>query len=198
MSTRKKHLRRRIILTVVLLFALIVGSFSFVSMTHKPHKLWTWIAPLYVKPPPVSVTAHEFIMLPPGAPLPSEQECASRVRRSSWEPRPDNAAANQRIPTEEQISHLHSTPWDESIGVDPHANTLLMQIKGNFRGTTDEILQWAACKWGVDEDIVRAQAVVESNWEQKKQGGTTQPIVATVHLVLGMVLAVTRVMVFSR
>ena len=35
---------------------------------------------------------------------------------------------------------------------------------GNFAGTTDEILQWAACKWGIDEDIVRAQIAKESCW----------------------------------
>jgi hypothetical protein len=171
LSIRKKHLRRRFILTVVLLFSLIVGGFSFVSMTHKPHKLWTWVAPLYVKPPPASVTAHEFTTLPPGATLPSEQECASRVHRSSWEPRPDNAAANHRLPTEKQLALL--TPWDERIGVDPKANALLSQIKGNFRGTTNEILKWAACKWGIDDYILHAETIVESNWDQKKQGDYT-------------------------
>ena len=41
------------------------------------------------------------------------------------------------------------------------------RVTGNFTGTTDEIIQWAACKWGIDEDIVRAQAAKESYWIQK-------------------------------
>src|SRR5262249_50724408 len=53
------------------------------------------------------------------------------------------------------------------------------RVTGNFTGTTDEILQWAACKWGIDEDIVRAQAVQESYWKQSQlgdcNGGNTQP-----------------------
>lgn len=129
------------------------------------------MAPLTGEASPTTVTAHEFTTLPPGAPLPTEQECASQVRRSSWEPRPDNTIANHRVPTEKQIALL--TPWNEKIGIDPRANALLLQIKGNFSGTTDEILEWAACKWGIDENIVRAQAVVESTWHQNTQGDYT-------------------------
>ena len=33
-------------------------------------------------------------------------------------------------------------------------------------GTTDEIFQWAACKWGVPDDLLRAVAVRESTWHQ--------------------------------
>ena len=41
-------------------------------------------------------------------------------------------------------------------GSDPRANTeIAARVTGNFTGTTDMILQWAACKWGIDEDIVR-------------------------------------------
>ena len=32
------------------------------------------------------------------------------------------------------------------------------RITGSFTGTTDEVLQWTACKWGFDEDHVRAEA----------------------------------------
>ena len=32
-------------------------------------------------------------------------------------------------------------------------------MTGNFVGSTDEIIQWAAWKWGVDEDVIRAVAV---------------------------------------
>ena len=33
-----------------------------------------------------------------------------------------------------------------------------------------EIIQWAACKWGIDEDIVRAQVIKESYWYQSTNG----------------------------
>ena len=47
---------------------------------------------------------------------------------------------------------------------------------GNFTGTTDEIIQWAACKWGFDEDVVRAQIAKESWWCQRNGGDfTTDP-----------------------
>ena len=47
---------------------------------------------------------------------------------------------------------------------------------GNFTGTTDEIIQWAACKWGFDEDTLRAQVAKESYWTQTNLGDwTTTP-----------------------
>ena len=46
----------------------------------------------------------------------------------------------------------------------------LPRVTGDFTGTTDEIIQWAACKWGIDEDIVRAQMAKESWWHQDNKG----------------------------
>lgn len=109
--------------------------------------------------------------LPPGAKLPSEAECAARIHRSSWEPRPENHDANHRVPTQEQLARLG--PWGDAMGLDPRADSLRQQMTGNFTGTTDEILQWVACKWGFDPDIVRAEAVVESYWRQGFQGDHT-------------------------
>lgn len=129
------------------------------------------VASVYTPPPAASTIAGGFTTLPPGALLPGEQACAARVHRSFWEPRSDNAAANQRVPAQQQIAQL--TSWGPAIGVDPKADTLRRQITGNFTGTTDEILQWVACKWGIDENIVRAEAVVESYWQQSYRGDYT-------------------------
>ncbi|MCC6236378.1 MAG: hypothetical protein IT299_02245 [Dehalococcoidia bacterium] len=52
-------------------------------------------------------------------------------------------------------------------------STFATRIDGNFTGTTDEILQWAACKWGFGEDITRARAVTESYWQQSAAGDNT-------------------------
>jgi autotransporter family porin len=54
---------------------------------------------------------------------------------------------------------------------DPKANGVLApRIDGRFTGTTAEILRWAACKWGIDEYMVDAQAAVESWWRQTNLG----------------------------
>jgi hypothetical protein len=44
------------------------------------------------------------------------------------------------------------------------------KVTGRYAGTTDQILNWAACKWGVDGDLLRAVAVQESDWRQDKIG----------------------------
>jgi hypothetical protein len=41
---------------------------------------------------------------------------------------------------------------------------LLPRVDGQFTGTTDEIFQWAACKWGLPDNLIRADAVEESTW----------------------------------
>jgi hypothetical protein len=43
---------------------------------------------------------------------------------------------------------------------------LLQRVTGHFTGTTDEIIQWAACKWGISDNVLRAVAVRESSWYQ--------------------------------
>jgi hypothetical protein len=154
---------------VTLLF-LLVTTVSLTSyIAYRPNSLWKRLT--YTSPPPAPSARVRFTTLPPGAPLPSESECASRVRRNAWEPRPDNYTANHRIPSAQQIAGL--APWDADIGQDPKADTLRRQITGNFTGTTDEIFQWVACKWGIDEDIVRAEAVAESSWYQSQEGDQT-------------------------
>jgi hypothetical protein len=39
-------------------------------------------------------------------------------------------------------------------------------IDGKFTGTTDAILAWGSCKWGLDAGLLRAVAVQESDWRQ--------------------------------
>jgi len=52
----------------------------------------------------------------------------------------------------------------------PFAAAEQARVDGAFTGTTDQILQWAACKWGIDEDVVRAQMAKESWWDQRNEG----------------------------
>lgn len=51
------------------------------------------------------------------------------------------------------------------------ANSVFRQrVTGDFTGTTDELLQWAACKWGFAPDVVRAEAAVATRWHQTPNG----------------------------
>lgn len=98
-----------------------------------------------------------FPMLPPGSGLPSDADCAQRVQRDRWEPRPQNTQANDTIPP----GPVEMQSWSSE-----QADALRARVTGNFTGTTDEIIQWASCKWGFETDLNRAQAVVQSGWDQ--------------------------------
>lgn len=111
-----------------------------------------------------SLPTAYFGTLPPRSTLPSDSNCAARVRHSPWEPRPDNYTANHTIGIAGVPVNGASTAWDV---------TYAPRINGSFTGTTDEILQWGACKWGLDENIQRARAVQESTWYQSQVGDYT-------------------------
>jgi hypothetical protein len=105
-----------------------------------------------------------FKTLPPGAKLPSGAQCARLVRASpSPEIRPANEPFNATI-------GYQVGPGFFVAGDSPLVKTLVPLINGDFTGTTEEILRWAACKWGIDQDIVFAQAAVESWWNQDELG----------------------------
>jgi hypothetical protein len=106
-----------------------------------------------------------FHTLPPGAALPTDAQCAQWVRES---PQPENKAANER---DNHLTGQHVGAHFFPGGDSPQADALLAgRIDGNFTGTTAEILRWAACKWGIDQDVVFAQAAVESWWQQGTLG----------------------------
>jgi hypothetical protein len=102
-----------------------------------------------------------FGTLPPGSTLPSDDDCASRVRRSTREPRPANTNANHTAGVTCSAIGACSV-WSKDL------YDYATRVDGRFTGTTDEILQWGACKWGLDENIQRARAVKESTWYQSQ------------------------------
>jgi len=59
------------------------------------------------------------------------------------------------------------------------ANPYAAYVTGGFVGTTDEIIQWGAAKWGIPVDWVRAQYVKESWWNQTTRGDLTTVADAT-------------------
>jgi autotransporter family porin len=117
-------------------------------------------------PAPAAAPAR-FATLPPGAALPSGSQCATWVRTR---PYPENKGANRRA--NQTTGHPVGAGFFQ--GDDPRAGTrIAARVDGQFTGTTREILRWAACKWGVDEDLVLAQAAIESWWQQGTLGDWT-------------------------
>lgn len=109
-------------------------------------------------PPSMSVPGGRFGTLAPGAALPSGSQCAARVRPAP-EIRPANTTSN------------NNRGGPQYANNDPAYNGWFHRVDGDFAGTTDEIIQWAACKWGIDEDLVRAQIIKESWWNQHNPPG---------------------------
>jgi hypothetical protein len=102
------------------------------------------------------------------APL-SDAEAARRVRRAV-EVRPANVAANAYRPSAGEIERFLGGQRDPYGRLPAQYNPALGRVTGDFVGTTDEILQWAAHKWGIPEDVARAVAVTESFWRQAGYG----------------------------
>jgi hypothetical protein len=117
-------------------------------------------------PAPVAAPAR-FATVPPGAALPSGAQCAAWARAK---PFPENKGVNKRA--NQTVGHSIGTGFFQ--GDDARANSRVApRVDGQFTGTTREILRWAACKWGVDEDLVLAQAAIESWWRQDTLGDWT-------------------------
>jgi hypothetical protein len=144
---------------IVALVALAAMAFA-LPATHK----------IAGSPPPAE---GYFQTVPAGSPttLPDEADCTDQVHRSNWEPRPGNAKPNQTMPDVAAVhSSLATRPRStEADAYDPRWDSwLLARVSGQHSGTTDENIQWAACKWGLSDNLVRAVAVVESTWYQRE------------------------------
>ena len=90
--------------------------------------------------------------------------CAARVQQYP-ERVAANATANTTIPP--AGTDFHWGPW---VNQTPEMAYNFSKVDGNFSGTTDEILEWAACKWGMDQNIAKAEAIAESSWYQSTVG----------------------------
>src|SRR6266700_1771482 len=63
-------------------------------------------------------------------------------------------------------AEVHRSTWE------PRADNTRYNhaITGNFSGTTDEIFQWTAAKWGLPDNLLRTIAYMESGWRQSNLG----------------------------
>jgi autotransporter family porin len=109
------------------------------------------------------VPAH-FATIGAGRALPSGAQCAAWVRAR---PEPENKDLNEAS----NATTGGSVGVSLFAGSDPRAGQRFAgRIDGGFTGSTHDILRWAACKWGFDEDLVKAQAAIESWWRQSTLG----------------------------
>lgn len=112
------------------------------------------------RPTATDAPAVDFRTLAPGEQLRTGAQCARLVRATpGTEVNPANADYNRT--TGQRVG-----PGLFPQGDSPQATLLSPLISGEFTGTTQQILEWAACKWGIDQDIVFAQAAAESSWDQ--------------------------------
>ena len=93
--------------------------------------------------------AGYFKTLPPGA----SSRAASSARRAhppfDLGTAPQNKAANHKVlkPAGLPNNTAFNTAWQRKYKP---------RINGKFQGTTDEIIQWASCKWGIGDNLTRA------------------------------------------
>jgi hypothetical protein len=127
----------------VLLLAAAFGAYTLLhgrGVTRGPQLVWTPITAL----PLSDATAASYV-----------------IHRA--EQRPGNKAVNNYVPTAAQLSAFYAA-MPKGLN-DP----LRKYVTGNSHLTnpsTDDLIQWTAHKWGIPEDWIRAEAVLESHWTQ--------------------------------
>lgn len=87
-----------------------------------------------------------------------------------FEPRPQNYTANHTMPTPAELVTYRARSALSILY--PAGNNIVGWVDGQFTGTTDEILQWGAYKWGFDPNLARAIACDESWWHQYETGAS--------------------------
>jgi O-antigen ligase len=113
-----------------------------------------------------TLDSTHFRTLPIGAVLPTGEQCAAMIPASS-ETIPGNEPFNQTIATPSQLRTFAALGYTfERLS----SYAQFARISGNYTGSTDMMMRWAACKYGIDEDVVRGQAWQESGWWQWQTG----------------------------
>jgi endoglucanase len=128
-----------------------------------------------------------FSEVPPGSAIPVAKEtCLANIKQRTenrngtrpgvaYEEIYDNRTENQYVAVRGvDYNHDGENQWTTAKGWNTNqANTYLQAVDGNPGDstlTTDELIQFYACRWGFDEDLVRAQSAKESWWRQKTHG----------------------------
>ena len=124
-------------------------------------------SPPPVSSPPAPIQAWSASTSVSFAPL-SDLAAAADVIPTP-ENRSANTTANNTMPTSAQLASFYGTSdyWGRNVVA---FNPYYRFVTGHYTGTTDQIIQWAAWKWGIPEDWLRAEYVQESMWKQAALG----------------------------
>ena len=120
-----------------------------------------------VPTPTPTPSGPHYSMRGPDAALPSEASCAQQVNAfpivefAPWNQNDGTGYDSNRPPPEPIPSYFYTYAGGSAL---PHSD--FANVDGAYAGTTDDIFRVYACKWGIDEDYVRAQAMIESHWHQ--------------------------------
>jgi Big-like domain-containing protein len=130
------------------------------------------------KPTATATPSAHLSNLAPNAALPPESTCATLANQSNF---PETTAENVNDGTgwnaNSQIwttpSYFHANAGRN--GLAPSSD--FAAVDGNYAGSTQDIIRWAACKWGVDEDWAYAETAEETgSWTNacaQMHGGST-------------------------
>jgi hypothetical protein len=108
---------------------------------------------------------------PPGT-LPLSDAQAGALVVHQPEIRSDNAQANDYVPSDTELAAFRSAT-SQSGQTPAQYNSLNQYVTGRpglSSPSTDDLIQWTAHKWGIPEDWIRAEMVVESYWHQSQLG----------------------------
>jgi hypothetical protein len=117
-------------------------------------------------PPPVPERSPQTTWAPVGF-LPLSDARAAALVTHEPETRPSNASANDYVPTTAQLTAFHAST--ASYMNDPYRQYVTGR-PGLAHPSTDDLVQWAAHKWGIPEDWIRAGMLFESHWYQTALG----------------------------
>jgi hypothetical protein len=98
----------------------------------------------------------------------SDAQAAADVT-SAPENRPANTPEDEEMPSAAALQAFYGTRNNNGQTV-VQANPYDAYVTGHYTGTTDEIIQWAAWKWGIPADWLRAEYVQESRWNMSQLG----------------------------
>ena len=104
----------------------------------------------------------------------ADATAAARVTHVA-ENRAQNAAANTYVPTDAELIAFQNAKnqyGQTNLQISPLAKHVTGR-SGLSNPSTDDLVQWAAHKWGIPEDWIRAQMTVESWWNQSALGDRT-------------------------
>jgi len=105
------------------------------------------------------------------SPVLTDAQAANAVVPVSGSPEshPENYLPNHTVPTSSQLASFLAAPMNFAGGPPPAD---FAGVTGNYRGSTDAIIQWATAKWGLTAylNAIRAEGVAESGQNAHQLG----------------------------